>query len=301
VAGANKRGSGSEPGEKPPPEPHAGGTKTYAPVFPDTAALLRTELAQLERRDWELVSVGAILVVLLVGTILAAIFPVGRAFGNQIIRIVPRELFAPLLYGLVAIVLLLNVYLIVKKRLVANLQKYLINLELQLAETRESVLYDPLTQLYSRRVCDEILPKELSRAARLKRPVSILVVEVDNFRETNAHYGHMFGDRLLQEIAGLLKNTARASDLVFRFGGDEFLLLLPDTDAAGVQALRRRLDKAGRGLSVSPPSGHRMAISFSAGAATFRPGQSAPDLLTEAEAALYEEQTRAPRSAPSSS
>jgi diguanylate cyclase (GGDEF)-like protein len=209
------------------------------------------------------------------------------------IRIVPRELLAPIVYGLVAIVLLLNVYLIAKKRLVANLQKHLINLELQLSQTRESVLYDPLTQLYSRRVCDEILPKELSRAARLKRPVSILLVEVDNFREANVNYGHMFGDCLLREVAGLLKNTARASDLVFRFGGDDFLLLLPDTDAAGVQALRRRLDRAGRGLVLSPPSGGRMAVTFSSGGATFRMGQAAAELLGEAEAALYEEQTQA--------
>ena len=97
---------------------------------------------------------------------------------------------------------------------------------------------DPLTQLFNRRYFDELLLRELGRATREKKPVSLLMLDVDYFKQYNDHYGHVAGDKCLEQIATILKTSLqRSSDIVARFGGEEFVLLLSNTSLPQMEQL----------------------------------------------------------------
>ena len=106
-----------------------------------------------------------------------------------------------------------------------------------LKETREKlqtfeelVNFDPLTKAYSRRKILELLRVELSRALRYNRPLTVLLFDIDDFKKINDTYGHAFGDIVLQDIVNVVKKVLRSSDFVGRLGGEEFLIILPETD-----------------------------------------------------------------------
>jgi diguanylate cyclase (GGDEF)-like protein len=112
---------------------------------------------------------------------------------------------------------------------------------------------DPLTGLLNRRELEARFDLERSRSERDKAPLSMLVVDVDRFKQTNDARGHLAGDALLQDVAGMLSKSFRAHDAVARFGGDEFVVLLPGADAQALTAAARRLgaDARAAGISVS--------------------------------------------------
>jgi len=99
-----------------------------------------------------------------------------------------------------------------------------------LQEVEAQAITDPLTGLYNRRHLFQIFEQEISRSARYKEPLSLLMLDLDHFKDINDTYGHMAGDYALQEIARLLKNNLRNCDLVGRYGGEEFIILLPEID-----------------------------------------------------------------------
>jgi len=103
------------------------------------------------------------------------------------------------------------------------------------------VLTDPLTECLNRRGLDQTLAREIARSARAGSELSLLAIDVDHFKEVNDTYGHMVGDAVLREFGSLLAQTARAGDIVARTGGEEFSMLLPDTDPAGAYRAAVRL------------------------------------------------------------
>ena len=109
---------------------------------------------------------------------------------------------------------------------------------LQLAEM---VLTDPLSGCLNRRGFDHQLARELARCARSARPISLLAIDVDHFKVVNDTYGHLAGDAVIREIGQLLRDTSRRGDVVARMGGEEFMVLAPDTDAQGALMLGDRL------------------------------------------------------------
>lgn len=109
---------------------------------------------------------------------------------------------------------------------------------LQLAEM---VLTDPLSGCLNRRGFDQQLARELARCARSGRPISLLAIDVDHFKVVNDTYGHLVGDAVIREIGQLLRDTARAGDVVARMGGEEFMVLAPDSDEQGALQLGDRL------------------------------------------------------------
>jgi diguanylate cyclase (GGDEF)-like protein/PAS domain S-box-containing protein len=146
------------------------------------------------------------------------------------------------------------------------------------ARTEVMALTDELTGLPNRRAWDEQLRRELARARRTGAPVSVVVLDLDLFKELNDELGHQAGDEFLRDAAIAWREVLRETDLIARYGGDEFFVLLPETgDAEGITTLVERLREAlpkGRGCS--------------AGVATWSGNESAEHLVARADAALYE-------------
>ena len=113
-----------------------------------------------------------------------------------------------------------------------------------LALARERALRDGLTGVYNRRFLDELFPKQLALARRTSRPLSVLMLDLDHFKACNDTYGHDVGDRVLCAFVRVLQEEARTSDSVIRYGGEEFLMLLPDTDEEGAAAVAERIRRA---------------------------------------------------------
>jgi diguanylate cyclase (GGDEF)-like protein len=114
-------------------------------------------------------------------------------------------------------------------------------------------IYDRLTQVYNRALLDSILYKSAKHAKRHKLPISIIMLDIDNFKGINDTYGHLEGDRVLKTVASVIKSSIRESDYVFRYGGEEFLILLPNTDINGAvvvgEKIRRNIENLDFGLN----------------------------------------------------
>lgn len=152
---------------------------------------------------------------------------------------------------------------------------------------------DSLTGLANRRAFDEALTVEIARAERDGSTMSVALVDLDGLKRLNDRYGHMTGDRHLAEVARALERSIRAGDRCFRWGGDEFAVLLPATDReAAAYVLARTAERVGR--DCRDEEGEALDVSF--GVAELEPGGSAEDLLALADLALMEHKTEKRRS-----
>jgi diguanylate cyclase (GGDEF)-like protein len=150
-------------------------------------------------------------------------------------------------------------------------------------------LIDELTGLANRRHCEELLAVELSRAVRFGGPLTIATADLDDFKAVNDDHGHAFGDVVLREFAEVLRSSVRDVDVAGRWGGEEFLLVLPGTDAAGGWRLAERVRKLVEGRALATPEGRPLGVTVSFGLATYgEDGTTAEALLAAADAALYE-------------
>lgn len=141
---------------------------------------------------------------------------------------------------------------------------------------------DALTGLINRRAMQECLEAELERVKRYDRRFAVLLADIDHFKWVNDNHGHAVGDQVLREVAGRLSAGLRPSDQIARWGGEEFLVLAPETDLTQAQALSGRLFEA---IVANPVSG--LEISLSIGVACYRPGDSIAGLLSRADEAMY--------------
>ncbi len=105
----------------------------------------------------------------------------------------------------------------------------------------ELAIRDSLTGLYNHRYFHQVLAKEIKRAIRYNRPLSLVILDIDNFKQYNDNYGHMLGDHLLKEIGRAIQNNLRSSDILARYGGDELAIILPETDGESAYALLERI------------------------------------------------------------
>jgi diguanylate cyclase (GGDEF)-like protein len=158
------------------------------------------------------------------------------------------------------------------------------SLRAELAQAR--AVTDALTGLLNRYGLQHTLAREHAEARRYNRPLSCVVIDLDNFKAINDTYGHPIGDLAIQQIAGVLREAVRASDTVFRYGGEEFLALLPETDLEGAIALAEKV----RAAAASRPfgEGHRIfRLTLSAGVGCLRDTESGHDMIARADLALY--------------
>ncbi len=146
-------------------------------------------------------------------------------------------------------------------------------------------LVDGLTGLANRRACTEALQTETARAERLQTPLSVVLADLDGFKDVNDAHGHAVGDEVLRVFAGVLRDTVRDTDLAGRWGGEEFLLLLPGADEEGAAQLaeRVRIGLAERAI----PGAAGLGVTASFGVAEYEPESGIDQLVDAADSALY--------------
>ncbi len=147
---------------------------------------------------------------------------------------------------------------------------------------------DPLTEVYNTRIFHELLHYEVERAQRRGRTFGVFMVDLDNFKTINDTYGHAFGDRFLQECARVLATNLRTGDLIARFGGDEFGLMLPDINSEQTFEVAHRLIRSVEAIHLVAPNGEVVQASASIGVAVYPyHAKTAQDLIMFADNLMY--------------
>jgi len=249
-------------------------------------AKVSQQLRKLEKRDWELWTIISLTGVLASFTILAITLPstflTNDSFHFEVT--ISRSLAG----GLVVLVLLLNTYLVGKRLELRRLREEIISNTLQKQVIEQQSFTDPLTEIYNRRSLDEIVGRFISHARRRKVPLTFVMVDMNKFKDINSRFGHLTGDFVLAEAATLLKRSIRGCDAVVRYGGDEFLLLLADTNLVGARCVVCRIADH----LAEWNAGHHvenLSLGLSIGTAEWHDGQTLDEVLDVADRAMYEQ------------
>jgi diguanylate cyclase (GGDEF)-like protein len=154
-------------------------------------------------------------------------------------------------------------------------------------EARRLALTDALTGLWNRRGASETLFQCAAAAQRYKSQLSVAMLDVDYFKRINDNHGHHSGDLALQHIAILLQRAARKADITARWGGEEFLFIMPSTGAPGARVAAERVRMSVADSPVTLEDGTALRITASIGIATLKPEEHHSDLVNRADQALY--------------
>lgn len=247
-------------------------------------AQVSQQLAQLERRDWELWLIVSLTGVLVGAGMIALVMP--AAFLKQDNVHFEITVSRQLAVGLIILLALLNTYLVTRRVELRRLREKLISTTIQNELVRLQSFTDPLTEIYNRRSLDEMAFRFISHARRLQKPLTFMLIDVDRFKEVNTRFGHLTGDVVLAEIAGLLKNSVRGSDAVVRYGGDEFLVILADTSRDAAVGVVERVKAYLRDWNHA---GHLQGfeLNLSIGVAEWKTGQTLDDVLDSSDREMY--------------
>jgi diguanylate cyclase (GGDEF)-like protein len=178
--------------------------------------------------------------------------------------------------GLLGLIVLFNIYVVHEQVQINRIRK-------QVAEEFYKLAFlDPLTGLFNRRYIEQCLANEIARSQRHGSVLAVILFDLDAFKQVNDEYGHSAGDRVLQEFAVRLRKATRGSDVAGRYGGDEFLAVLPECTSKDVGPILQRLDDL-----QAEACGEKLPFYYSAGWTEYVPGQSIEELLKRADQALY--------------
>jgi diguanylate cyclase (GGDEF)-like protein len=149
------------------------------------------------------------------------------------------------------------------------------------AEVQRMAIVDELTGIYNYRGLQELGQREFERARRFERPLSLIFFDIDDFRDFNNRYSHSTGNLVLKRVAALGKTVLRSVDILTRYGGDEFVAILPETDLDNANLVARRLSEAISRNTIHSPHGD-LGVTISLGAATLKDGLADFNALLEA-------------------
>ncbi len=264
------------PTQRPEPPPELDSRNQVADV--------QEKVQRLEERDFQLWSIAALVVLVLAAGMFTLLFPnlTGRI---NIIRADSRYL-PQLLYGFITLVVLFNIYMLKQRKELGRTREELVHQLMYTRAVERLTLVDPLTQTFNRRYMDEVITKDLSRADRLGTSLTFVMIDVDNFKSVNTRFGHLMGDRVLAEVAQVLKSTLRSSDVIIRYGGDEFLVMMENSDSAKVEiALNRLLKQVEAWNHANRMVDYKMKLSW--GVAVYQKGSKIEDVLDEADRKMF--------------
>lgn len=207
-------------------------------------------------------------------------FAAGYAF---LIAALPRDI-DPLLLTVIKTILVMGAVFVFS---VGYLSAQTASDVARVAELERDVIVDPLTGIHNRRYFDERLAEEIARAGRIGRPLSLILADLDRFKAVNDRYGHAAGDHVLAVAAARLSEVTRASDVLARFGGEEFVVLVPHTGAGEAVRLAERMRRTLREASPTVPGAGALRVTASFGVATYLPGEGRAAFFARSDAALY--------------
>jgi diguanylate cyclase (GGDEF)-like protein len=168
-----------------------------------------------------------------------------------------------------------------------TIKQFLYSLKLR-DELRDQAIYDPLTGMCNRRYLDESLSRELHRGRRGKSPLCVVMIDLDKFKPFNDTFGHNAGDSLLRQMGHMIRDKLRKSDISCRYGGDEFVLVLPDSSLADTEQRVEQILALAEKLPIQNGAPRRGMITVSAGIASApEHGSTAAELLQAADNAMY--------------
>jgi diguanylate cyclase (GGDEF)-like protein len=235
-------------------------------------------LRKIEKRDWWIWGNSIFVMLLLTGALISFTLPSLSQGAAPLFKIKVTEA----IFGLVLLVVLFNVYTIYQQVLIKRLRRQLAEKQHHSMILRELAMIDALTGLSNRRFAEQRLVAEVARSARKGHPLTIVFLDLDEFKHINDTHGHPAGDLVLQEFAAALNRAIRAGDLAARMGGDEFLLILPECNHGQLQLVLKRLGS----LDVAW-EGRRFPIRYSVGWKEYASGDRAETMLAAADQALY--------------
>jgi diguanylate cyclase (GGDEF)-like protein len=248
---------------------------------------IQESLQRLERRDWWLWWAAVTVILLLTAAIVSLSVPALLKESDQYFQFNLNLAVR----GLVGLVLIFNIYTIYQQVLIKRLRHQMAEhvdmmsrLKVRAEEFHKLATLDPLTGLYNRRLAEQRLAGEVSRSQRYGHPLTVLLLDLNDFKQINDRYGHAAGDAVLRAFAERLNGVIRASDLAVRMGGDEFMVVLPECLPQQTQTLLDRLSP----LEVEL-TGQRIPVRCAAGWAGYRQGETPEQMLERADQALYAE------------
>jgi len=236
------------------------------------------EFQKTQKRDWWLWGYSIFVLLLVAFAVSVFFLPAVRGLVESVFKVDTVDV----VFGLIALVVLFNVYAVSQAILIRRLRRQLTEKQGHSDLLRNLAMVDSLTGLYNRRFAEQRLAAEVARSERKGHPLTILTLDLNNFKEINDTHGHPAGDLVLQEFAARLNNVIRGGDLAVRLGGDEFLVLLPECTSQQLQLVLGRLGS----LRVDW-HGQEIPITFSAGWKQYEMGERPEEMLARADELLY--------------
>ena len=244
---------------------------------------IQQQIQHLSGRDLQLWSIGILVILILTAGICAFLLP-NLVWAQRVIRI--EHAYLPqLFFGLISLILLVNIYLLGQKLTLNTTRRALIR-ELVMNERLENLsLIDPLTQLLNRRAMNELIPTEVARANRVGSSLTLMAIDLTGFRAINAKFGLLEGDAILVDFARMLRTIFRGGDVVFRQGGDEFLILMPETSEEQADNPVQRLIRETEQWNLNNKKSYE--LSFSWALTPYVTGTDSEDALRTVDRKLY--------------
>jgi diguanylate cyclase (GGDEF)-like protein len=261
-------------------------------------ALLEGQLRALEGRDLQLWGLVGLIALMLATGFFALLVP--RVLWEVSSTLKTQQNVPVLFFGLLVLLLLAAIYMAQQRMRLNSTRR---ELTTRLLQAEKAAREDELTGLLNRRTLNEVLGREMARAQRTGARLSVVMIDVDRFRALNDRFGHVVGERVLLDVSQMLKRNFRAADILVRYGEDEFLALLPETDRREAQvAVDRLKNGVAQWNRRNQDFGYQLGLS--AGVAQFIPDASTAESLVEAaDTEMYQQRlarTPSPAHAPAS-